>query len=164
LYFLGVIYSYKIVIQLIGVVLAFSIRKVKIKGLNDSKEISIILYISSIILVIVIVITLALGDYINVGGGVFSLGISTGSTVVLGFIFIPKMVGLYRDPRGEKIFEISRSVSTSNPMSNSVTPNNATETSNTAANLRKKITELERRLAQLHIKSTEVKASDDNTG
>ena len=69
-------------IQLIGVVLAFSIRKVKIKGLNDSKEISIILYITSIILVIVIVITLALGDYVNVNGGTFGLGISTASTVV----------------------------------------------------------------------------------
>jgi len=88
---LGVIYSYKIVIQLIGVVLAFSIRKVKIKGLNDSKEISIILYITSIILVIVIVITLALGDYINVSGSIFSLGVSTATTVVLGFIFIPKV-------------------------------------------------------------------------
>ena len=88
---LGVIYSYKIVIQLIGVVLAFSIRKVKIKGLNDSKEISIILYVTSIILVIVIVITLALGDYINVSGSIFSLGISTASTVVLGFIFVPKV-------------------------------------------------------------------------
>ena len=91
MYFLGVIYSYKIVIQLIGVVLAFSIRKVKIKGLNDSKEISIILYVTSIILVIVIVITLALGDYINVSGSIFSLGISTASTVVLGFIFVPKV-------------------------------------------------------------------------
>ena len=76
---------------MIGVVLAFSIRKVKIKGLNDSKEISIILYITSIILVIVIVITLALGDYINVSGSIFSLGISTASTVVLGFIFVPKV-------------------------------------------------------------------------
>ena len=91
MYFLGVIYSYKIVIQLIGVILAFSIRKVKIKGLNDSKEISIILYVTSIILVIVIVITLALGDYINVSGSIFSLGISTASTVVLGFIFVPKV-------------------------------------------------------------------------
>ena len=91
LYFLGVIYGYKIVMQLIGVVLAFSIRKVKIKGLNDSKEISIILYITSIILVIVVVITLALGDYINVNGGIFGLGISTASTVVLGCIFVPKV-------------------------------------------------------------------------
>ena len=62
-----------------------------------------------------------------------------------------QMIGLYRDPHGEKIFEVSRSVSTSNPMSNSVIPNNATETSNTAANLRKKITELERRLTQVGI-------------
>ena len=48
-----------------------------------------------------------------------------------------QMIGLYRDPQGEKIFEVSRSLSTSN----------ATETSN--ATLRKKVTELERKLTQV---------------
>ena len=91
LYFLGVHYGYKIVIHLIGVVLAFSIRKVKVKGLNDSKEISIVLYITSIILVIVVVITLALGNYINTNGAIFGFGISTASTVVLACIFVPKV-------------------------------------------------------------------------
>ena len=52
-----------------------------------------------------------------------------------------QMIGLYRDPHGEKIFEISRSLSTSN----------AADTSNTAANLelRRKVTELERKLTQV---------------
>ena len=76
---------------MIGVLLAFSIRKVKIKGLNDSREISAIIYITSIILVLVITITMGFGEYINVNGGVFALGVSTASTVVLGFLFIPKV-------------------------------------------------------------------------
>ena len=71
--------------------MAFSIRKVKIKGLNDSREISAIIYITSIILVLVITITMAFGEYVNVNGGVFALGVSTASTVVLGFLFIPKV-------------------------------------------------------------------------
>ena len=79
------------VIQLVAVILAFSIRKVKIKGLNDSKEISAIVYITSIILVLTIVMTLALRDFINVSGTVNAVGYSTAATVVLGFIFIPKV-------------------------------------------------------------------------
>lgn len=76
---------------MVAVILAFSIRKVKIKGLNDSKEISAIVYITSIILVLTIVMTLALRDFINVSGTVNAVGYSTAATVVLGFIFIPKV-------------------------------------------------------------------------
>ena len=97
--FLGIIYSYKIVLQVIAIILAiilaFSIRKVKIKGFNDSREISAIVYITSIILVFVVVTTLALRDFINVSGTTNSLCLSTTSTVVLGFIFIPKVSWQY---------------------------------------------------------------------
>ena len=34
---------------------------------------------------------MALGGYVNVSGGAFALGVSTSSTVVLGFLFIPKV-------------------------------------------------------------------------
>ena len=78
-------------LQVIAIILAFSIRKVKVKGLNDSKEISAIIYITSIILLVVVVTTLALRDFINVSGTINGLGFSTASTVVLGFIFIPKV-------------------------------------------------------------------------
>lgn len=97
-YFLGAIYSYKVGLQVIGVLLAFSIRKVKIKGLNDSKEISAIIYITSVLLVVVITITMALGDYVNVNSGVFAVGVSTASTVVLGFLFIPKVSDYFVQP------------------------------------------------------------------
>ena len=49
------------------------------------------IYITSIILVLVITITMAFGEYVNVSGGAFALGISTASTIVLGFLFIPKV-------------------------------------------------------------------------
>lgn len=89
--FLGIIYGYKIVLQVIAIILAFSIRKVKIKGLNDSKETSAIIYIASIILVVVMATSLALRGFINVSGTINSLCLSTASTVVLGLIFIPKV-------------------------------------------------------------------------
>ena len=93
--FLGIIFGYKIVLQVIAIILAFSIRKVKIKGLNDSKEISAVIYITSIILVVVAVTTLAVRDFINVAGIINGLCLSTGATVVLGFIFIPKVSWQY---------------------------------------------------------------------
>lgn len=79
------------VVQAIGVFLAFSIRKVKIKGLNDSKQISAILYITTIITFTIAVSTFVFGDYINVDGTVYAIGISTATTFVLGLIFIPKV-------------------------------------------------------------------------
>ena len=87
-------FGYKLLLQAIGVFLAFSIRKVKIKGLNDSREVSIILYVNSLILFVTILETLILGDYINVDGGVYGLGISTATTILLGFIFIPKVLSM----------------------------------------------------------------------
>ena len=83
--------------QAIGVFLAFNIRKVKIKGLNDSKEISVILYITTVIVGIVILVTFVFGDYINVDAGTYGLGITTATTVVLTFIFVPKVSCLSLD-------------------------------------------------------------------
>ena len=64
----------------------------KIKGLNDSKQISAILYITTTITFIVIISNFLFGDYINIDGAVYSIGVSTASTFVLGFIFIPKVL------------------------------------------------------------------------
>ena len=90
-YWLGVLFGYKIIFQAIGVFLAFKIRKVKIHGLNESREVSAILYITSIMLVIMIVVSYAFGDYIDVEAAVFGFGLSTLITVVLGLTFVPKV-------------------------------------------------------------------------
>ena len=91
LYFLPFLIGYKLVLQAIGVFLAFNIRKVKIKGLNDSKEISAVLYVTTILIFIVIASTFLFGDYINVDATVYGLTISTATTCVLLFIFVPKV-------------------------------------------------------------------------
>lgn len=91
IYWITVLFAYKFVLQGIGVFLAFSIRKVKIKGLNESREVSAILYTTTVITVAVCIVTLVFGDYINVDGGTYGLGISTATTLVLVFLFIPKV-------------------------------------------------------------------------
>ena len=106
--------------------LAFKIRKVKIHGLNESREVSAILYITSIMLVIMIVVSYAFGDYIDVEAAVFGFGLSTLITVVLGLTFVPKvkiligewcyyvtegivlsiqMWGLHKDPEGKNVLK-----------------------------------------------------------
>ena len=59
------LYGYKIALQAIALLLAFSIRKVKVKGLDDAKYIGAAIYVTSIVLAVIIVATYSLKDIIN---------------------------------------------------------------------------------------------------
>ena len=86
------IFTYLAILQIIGMLLAFQTRKVKFKGLNDSKFVAAIIYISSIVLVALALVTFALRTYINIGTGVFVAGILTLTTIFLALNFVPKVV------------------------------------------------------------------------
>ena len=90
-YWLGVLFGYKIIFQAVGVILAFKIRKVKIRGLNESREVSAILYITSSILAVTIVAVFFLGEYIDVEATIFGFGLCTATTVVLALTFVTKV-------------------------------------------------------------------------
>ena len=83
------LYGYKMILQIIALVFAFSIRKVKIKGLNDTKFIVAAVYITSMVTAIVIVITYTLDMYVNLFAGLFSLGFFIGTTGILGLVLVP---------------------------------------------------------------------------
>ena len=85
------IFSYLAMLQIIGILLAFQTRKVKIKGLNDSTFVAVIIYISCVVLVALALMTFALRTYINIGTGMFASGILTLTTIFLALIFIPKV-------------------------------------------------------------------------
>lgn len=84
-------YTYLIVLQVLALVLAFKTRKVKIKALNDSKSVTAIIYVSSIIIVALIIITFALDSYIVVSEAMFSAGLLIATTTFLVFSFVPKV-------------------------------------------------------------------------
>ena len=86
-----IIYAYLAILQLVGIVLAFQTRKVKVKVLNDAKFVTAIIYISSLVLVVLIVVILSLGSYINVSEVLFGGGILAATTVLVALIFIPKV-------------------------------------------------------------------------
>jgi len=90
---LVVIYVYLAILQLVGLVLAIQTRKVKIKVLNDAKLITATVYISSIVLVVLIVVTFSgvIDSYINVIEALFSGGFLVAITTFVVLIFIPKV-------------------------------------------------------------------------
>ena len=62
LIWLGISYAYKLLLQLTAVYFAFKTRKVKIKPLKDSKEIAVIIYVTSLILVVSVATFFAVAD------------------------------------------------------------------------------------------------------
>ena len=78
-------------LQVCALYFAFQTRKVKVKGLNDAKYIAMIVYITTIVLLITLVTSFALSNYINIFASVYSIGIWVTATVILGVMFIPKV-------------------------------------------------------------------------
>lgn len=88
---LSVAYAYKGLLQLVAMFMAFHTRKIKIRALNDSKEIAAIVYINSIILVLLIVVEFALRQYHYVYASLYGLALLVGGSLFLGLTFIPKV-------------------------------------------------------------------------
>jgi len=53
--FLGILYGYKMVLQIIALVLALSTHRVKVKGFNDAKYIAAVIYVTSIEVALIII-------------------------------------------------------------------------------------------------------------
>ena len=119
----GILLGYKGIIQVVAILLAFGTRKVTVKGLNDSKYIAAIIYVTSICLVMIIISFAALGDRVNALAVIFSFGFWCVATTILLLVFLPKVphpsahvytlttmilftqfYAIYKDPKGEEIF------------------------------------------------------------
>ncbi len=80
---LAISYAYKGLLQLIAMLMAFHTRRVKIKALNDSKEIAAIIYINSIILALLAVVEFALIRNHDAYTALFGLALLVEPTVFL---------------------------------------------------------------------------------
>ena len=74
-----------------GIVLAFQTRKVQLKGLRDSKCIAAIVYISSVTIVVMVLITFVLESYVHIGTAIFVVCILVLTTLFLILVFVPKV-------------------------------------------------------------------------
>ncbi len=59
--------------------------------LNDSKEIAATLYLTSAILAIVVIVSVALGDRLNLYSVIYGYGIPLSTSVVLIVVFFTKV-------------------------------------------------------------------------
>ena len=87
----AVLFGYKGLLQVIALILAFRTRKVKVKGLDDSKYIAAAIYVTSIVLAVTIVSTYTLMDYVNVYPAVVGIGFLLGTTMILALVFVPRV-------------------------------------------------------------------------
>ena len=90
--FLGILYGYKMLLQIIAILLAFSIRKVKVKGVDDAKYIGASVYVTSIVLAVIVVATYTLKDTLNGFAALFCAGFLVGTTVILLLVFMPLVI------------------------------------------------------------------------
>ena len=84
-------YVYLVLLQVAAFILAIVTRNVQIKVLNDSKEMTVIVYSTSVVLLILGVITFAFDTRFALGEGLFGFGMMLGTTIFLAFVFVPKV-------------------------------------------------------------------------
>ncbi len=84
-------YIYLLLIQVTAFILSIITWKVKIKVLNDSKEMMAIVYTSSGIMIVLGIVTFALGTRFILNEVLFCLGIMAATTVFLSLTFVPKV-------------------------------------------------------------------------
>ena len=78
-------------LQICALYLAFQTRKVKIKGLNDAKFITVMVYVVTLVLIVTLVSTFALTNYVNIYAVVYCVGLTISGSLILGLTFIPKV-------------------------------------------------------------------------
>ena len=88
---MAILFSYKGLLQVSATFMAFHTRKVRIKALNDSKEITVIVYVNSLTLILLTVVEFALNDHHELYSSLFSAALLVGASIFLGLIFIPKV-------------------------------------------------------------------------
>ena len=87
----AILYGYKALLQGTALVLAFRTRKVKVKGLDDSKYIAAAIYVTSIVLAVVIISTYTLRDNVNTFPALVGMGLLVGTTMILALVFLPRV-------------------------------------------------------------------------
>ena len=86
-----IIFVYLGGLHITAIVLAVQTRKVKVKALNETKEVTAIIYISSIILVVLIAVSFTVTMFKNISEACITTGLLTITTSFLITIFVPKV-------------------------------------------------------------------------
>ena len=88
----AVIFTCMCILHVVALCLAFKTRKVKVKGLNDAKYAAVVVYITTFLMLLTLLIAFTLSNHITAYAAVFGGGMWIGCTIILAIIFVPKVV------------------------------------------------------------------------
>ena len=96
-FYLILICVYLGILQVFALYLAFQIRKVKVKGLDDAKYTTIVVFINTILVVTGFATStiFSVANYINTASLLYGTAVWISATTVLGLMFIPKVHHCY---------------------------------------------------------------------
>ena len=89
----GLVYGLFGILQTVALYFAFQISKVKVKGLNDAKYTAAVVYVITVLVVILVVTNFVFNwvYYINISASINGIVIWLAGTLILGFMFVPKV-------------------------------------------------------------------------
>ena len=92
---MAISFAYKLLLQLLAVYMAFHTRKVKIKALNDSKQIGILVYVNSFVVVGLGVIAFGFRNLLFMYMIAFGAALFITATVFLSVVFVPRVRSMH---------------------------------------------------------------------
>ena len=87
----GLLYGYKMLIQLAALILALCTYSIKVKGLDDAKYTISGVYITTITVLLSAMTLHAWEEYLSAYTTMFVLFTFFGATLILGLVYIPKL-------------------------------------------------------------------------
>uniref|UniRef100_A0A1I8BCH0 G_PROTEIN_RECEP_F3_4 domain-containing protein n=1 Tax=Meloidogyne hapla TaxID=6305 RepID=A0A1I8BCH0_MELHA len=87
-------------LMLFGCFLAWETRAVNVPALNDSKYIGIAVYAIVVMCAVGLALALILQEHLNEAFGLISIFIIFGTTLTLCLVFVPKIIELWKTPKG----------------------------------------------------------------
>lgn len=98
-----IILSIEVFLQIVALILAFRIRSVKVKGLDDSLYIVTSINITSIIIITTLVVNITLASLLNAIKALVSSGYIIAVTSTLLLMFVPKVASILLCMGGGKL-------------------------------------------------------------
>ncbi|XP_019850654.1 PREDICTED: uncharacterized protein LOC100640450 [Amphimedon queenslandica] len=108
-------FIHKIIIHSASLYFSFRTRKIKVPVLNEYKSTSASAYSTAVFIVLTAILLFPLANYPNIYVICYTLLLFTLISIFVSFTFIPKMIALCKDPKGDKIFQEEKVVDVLSP-------------------------------------------------
>ncbi|XP_078044981.1 gamma-aminobutyric acid type B receptor subunit 1 isoform X2 [Augochlora pura] len=110
---LGLVYSYKGIILVFGLFLAYETRSIKVKQINDSRYVGMSIYNVVVLCVITVPVTMVIASQQDASFAFVALAIVFCCVLSMALIFVPKMIEVISHPKDKVESKYNENVGTS---------------------------------------------------